>query len=106
MSQLKNRETHFDIAVVGGGPAGMFAARRAAELGARVVIIEKNKTLGRKLLLTGNRRCNITQAMFDVREFIENFGENGKFLFSSLHAFGVEKTIDLFQNRGLGFVHE
>jgi len=101
MSQSENRETHFDVAVVGGGPAGMFASGRAAELGARVVLIEKNKNLGRKLLLTGNRRCNITQAMFDVREFIENFGENGKFLFSSLYAFGVEKTIDLFQNRGL-----
>ena len=101
MLQAKNRETHFDVAVVGGGAAGMFAAGRAAELGARVVLVEKNRNLGRKLLLTGNGRCNITQATFDVREFIENFDENGKFLFSSLSAFGVEETIDFFQNRGL-----
>jgi len=101
MSQSKNRETHFDVAVVGGGAAGMFAAGRAAELGARVVLVEKNRNLGRKLLLTGNGRCNITQAMFDVREFIENFDENGKFLFSSLSAFGVEETINFFQDRGL-----
>jgi predicted Rossmann fold flavoprotein len=92
---------HFDVAVVGGGPAGMFAAGRAAELGARVVLIEKNKNLGRKLLLTGNGRCNITQAVFNVREFIENFDENGKFLFSCLSAFGVEETINFFKNHGL-----
>ena len=101
MTQSENKKTYFDVAVVGGGPAGMFAAGRAAELGMRVVLIEKNKRLGRKLLLTGNRRCNITQARFDVREFVAEFDQNGKFLFSSLFAFGVRETMDFFQNRGL-----
>jgi len=101
MSRLENKETHFDVAVIGGGPSGMIAAARAAELGARVVLIDKNKRLGRKLLLTGKGRCNITQAEFDVREFVEKFDENGKFLFSSLSAFGVKETIEFFQDRGL-----
>ncbi|MFC1714231.1 NAD(P)/FAD-dependent oxidoreductase [Candidatus Poribacteria bacterium] len=101
MSQLGNGKTHFDVAVIGGGPAGLLAAGRAAELGAKVILVEKNRRLGRKLLITGNRRCNITQAIFNAREFVENFGENGRFLFSSLAVFGVEETIDFFQSRGL-----
>lgn len=101
MSQSGNGETHFDVAVIGGGPAGLLAAGRAAELGARVILVEKNKRSGRKLLITGNRRCNITQAIFDAREFVENFDANGRFLFSSLAVFGVEETIDFFQSRGL-----
>jgi len=101
MSHLENKETHFDVAVIGGGPAGLLAAGRAAELGAKVVLIEKNRRPGRKLLITGNKRCNITQAIFNTREFVENFGENGRFLFSSLAIFGVEETIDFFQSRGL-----
>ncbi|MCK4919004.1 MAG: NAD(P)/FAD-dependent oxidoreductase, partial [Candidatus Pacebacteria bacterium] len=50
----------YDIVVIGGGPAGMIAAGRAGELGARVLLIEKNRKLGTKLLITGKGRCNIT----------------------------------------------
>ena len=59
-----NNPDKFDIVVIGGGPAGMMAAGRAAEMGAKVVLIEKNPSLGRKLLITGKGRCNITQAQF------------------------------------------
>jgi predicted flavoprotein YhiN len=65
----ESKEKHFDVAVIGGGPAGMMAAGRASELGAKVVLIEKSKKLGRKLLLTGKGRCNITQAVFDARDW-------------------------------------
>lgn len=89
----------FDIAVIGGGPTGMIAAGRAAELGARVVLLEKNASLGKKLLITGKGRCNITQAEFDDKEIIKKFGKQGKFLFSSLAAFGPEEVIAFFESR-------
>ncbi len=98
---MKIIQQKFDIAVIGGGPAGMMAAGRAAELGSRVVLIEKNKTLGQKLLITGKGRCNITQAEFDDRKFIEKLGKNGKFLFSSLAAFGPKEVVNFFETRNL-----
>ena len=94
-------EIKFNVAVIGGGPAGMIAAGTAAKKGAKVIIIEKNKSLGRKLLITGKGRCNITNATYDLREFIKNFGKNGKFLYSALQAFGIEETIRFFNNNGL-----
>jgi len=90
----------FDIAVIGGGPAGMMAAGRAAELGAKVVLIEKNEILGKKLLITGKRRCNFTHNEFDIRKFAEKFGRNGPFLYSALSVFGVREVIDFFESRG------
>jgi predicted Rossmann fold flavoprotein len=98
---MKNNLQKFDVAVVGGGPAGMIAAGRAAELGARVVLIEKNKNLGKKLLITGKGRCNITNAEFKGMEFIEKLGKNRKFLFSSFSAFGPKEIIEFFEIRGL-----
>ena len=98
---MQNNQEKFDVAVIGGGPAGMIAAGRAAELGAKVVLIEKNPRLGRKLLITGKGRCNITQAEFDDREFVKTLGKNGKFLFSSLAVFGPEEVVEFFETRGL-----
>jgi len=91
----------FDIAVIGGGPAGMMAAGRAAELGAKVVLIEKNETLGKKLLITGKGRCNFTHNEFDIRKFAEKFGRNGRFLYSALEVFGAREVIDFFESRGV-----
>jgi predicted Rossmann fold flavoprotein len=91
----------FDIAVIGGGPAGMMAAGRAAELGAKVVLIEKNEILGKKLLITGKGRCNFTHNEFDIRKFAEKFGRNGRFLYRALSVFGVREMIDFFESRGV-----
>ena len=91
----------YDIAVIGGGPAGMMAAGRAAELGAKVVLVEKNETLGKKLLITGKGRCNFTHNEFDIRKFAEKFGRNGRFLYSALSVFGVREVIDFFESRGV-----
>ena len=66
----------WDVIVIGGGSAGMMAAGRAAECGANVALIEKNDTLGKKLLLTGGGRCNLTNAEFDTRKFLEKFKDN------------------------------
>src|SRR3989339_434225 len=92
---------HYDVAVVGGGPAGMMAALRAGELGARVILLEKNQRLGIKLLATGGGRCNLTNQLEDKKEFAGRLGLNGKFLFSALHRFGPEETMDFFKERGL-----
>ena len=66
MKKTKGK-TIFDIAIIGGGPSGMIAAGRAAELGANVVLIERKEKLGRKLLMTGKGRCNLSHAEFRTR---------------------------------------
>lgn len=91
----------FDVVVIGGGPAGMMAAGRAAELGARVLLLEKNESLGKKLRITGGGRCNLTNATFDTRKMIEKFGSKGKFLFPALTRFDVQATLDFFHQRDL-----
>lgn len=94
-------ENNYDVIVVGGGPAGMMAAGRAAELGAKVALIEKNPKLGKKLLITGGGRCNITNAEYDTRKLIAKYGQKGKALFGAFARFGVEDTIRFFEERGL-----
>ncbi len=91
----------FDVAVIGGGPAGMMAAGRAAQGGAKTVLIEKNARLGEKLLITGGGRCNITNAQPDVRRLVEKYGERGKPLFSVFSRFSSDDTFHFFESRGL-----
>ena len=86
----------FDIAVVGGGPAGMMAAGTAAENGAKVVLLEKNEKLGAKLLLTGKERCNITNHEIGIDKIISIFGKKGSFLYSALYDFNTKDTINFF----------
>lgn len=91
----------YDVAVVGGGPAGMMAAGRAAESGARVVLLEKNAKLGKKLLITGGGRCNITNAEPDTHTLVAKYGPKGHALFGSFARFGVEDTMHFFEQSGL-----
>ena len=90
----------FDVAVIGGGPAGIMAAIHAARNNLRVVLIEKNKTLGKKLLLTGNGRCNLTNAEFNLRKLTENY-YNGEFLFHAFSVFGPKETLCFFKDLGI-----
>ncbi len=92
---------HFDTIVVGGGPSGMMAALTASENGQKVAIIEKNSSLGKKLLLTGNGRCNLTNISNTNTEFMEKIGKSGRFLFSSLSDFGPKETMDFFEQSGV-----
>ena len=93
-------EDAWDVVVVGAGAAGLVAALRAAELGRRTLLLEKNKRPGVKILMSGGTRCNITQAT-DNRGIVAAYGPPGKFLHSALAAFGVEQTIALFEAEGV-----
>src|SRR5580658_6418644 len=90
----------WDVVVVGAGAAGLMAAIRAAELGRRVLLLEKNRKPGIKILMSGGTRCNITHAT-DERGIVEAFGPAGRFLHSALAALGVEETIALFEAEGV-----
>jgi len=96
-----NKIEKFDVAVIGGGPAGMMAAINAGERGAAVVLIEKNPIFGKKLLLTGGGRCNISQAEFNNKKFVERLGKKGQFLLSALSVFGPKEVVDFFEKNGL-----
>lgn len=97
---------HYNVVIIGGGPAGMMAAGRAAECGATVLLLEKNERLGKKLLITGGGRCNVTHKELDVRTFVQKYGDKGKFLFSPFSQFGVTETIDFFESRGMPIKEE
>jgi len=86
-----------DLIVIGGGPAGMIMAGRAAEKGARVLLLEKNPKLGVKLLITGKGRCNIVNAETDIKKVTQQFGDNGKFLYSVLNKFGSQDIVKFFE---------
>ena len=89
-----------DLAVIGGGPAGMMCAITAAERGLRVTLLEPNQKLGRKLRITGKGRCNITNNC-DVREFMANIPGDGRFLYSAVNRFGMKEVMAFFEQRGL-----
>lgn len=88
------------VAIIGGGPAGMMAAAMAAGRGKKAVIIEKNSTLGKKLLITGKGRCNITNNC-DISEFIANVPVNGNFLYSAFYTFTNRDLLSLLNRAGL-----
>ena len=73
---MKNNEQIWDVVIIGGGPAGMMAAGRAAELGRSVLLLEKNPTLGKKLLTTGGGRCNLTNNKPDARAMLAKYKGN------------------------------
>ena len=112
----------YDVAVLGAGAAGLMAATRAAECGARVILLEKNRRAGVKILISGGTRCNITNARglrrlepvsgpidpaFDpgrcrgIRAIQQAFGANGAFLGPSLRRLDVDATVRLFEDAGV-----
>jgi predicted Rossmann fold flavoprotein len=97
---------HYDVIVIGGGPSGMMAAGRASERGRRVLLVEKNKVLGKKLSLTGGGRCNIFNAEEDTKKLLENYGDSAKFLHSTFAKFGYKQAKDFFEKNGLPIIIE
>ena len=89
----------YDGIVIGGGPAGMFAAITAARQGRRVLLLERNDRLGRKLLITGKGRCNVTNDC-SGQEVLQNIPHNGRFLYSAMTAFPPSETMAFFRQCG------
>ena len=89
-----------DLVVIGGGPSGMLCAIRAAERGKKVVLLDANRQLGRKLRITGKGRCNVTNNC-DVRTIMQNIPGDGRFLYSALSRFGPEETMAYFTSLGV-----
>ena len=89
-----------DLLIVGGGAAGMMAAIQAAALGKKVLLLERNPRLGRKLLITGKGRCNVTNNC-DLDTLMANIPRNPRFLYSAFHSFGPADTMEFFESRGL-----
>src|SRR5207248_7074881 len=93
-------DAFWDVVVIGAGAAGLMAAIRAAEAGRRVLLLEKNRKPGVKILMSGGTRCNITHAT-DNRGIVEAFGPPGRFLHSALAALSVQDTVELFEAEGV-----
>lgn len=89
----------FDGVVIGGGPAGMFAAITAAHNNNRVLLLEKNDRLGKKLLITGKGRCNVTNAC-SAQEVLQNVPCNGRFLYSAMEKFPPSRMMEFLEGNG------
>ncbi len=94
-----------DVVVIGGGPAGLFSAAIAAKGGRKVVLIEKNEILARKLRITGKGRCNVTNSA-DISDFIEMVCSNPSFMYSAFYSFTNQDTIDFFESKGVPLKEE
>jgi predicted Rossmann fold flavoprotein len=97
INQLNPR---YDVLVIGGGAAGLMAAGTAAQNGLSVCLLEKNERLGRKIMITGKGRCNITNNC-DVQSFIASVPTNGRFLYSAITQFTPDDTVSFFEQMGL-----
>ena len=89
----------YDVIVVGGGPAGMFAAITAAGRGKKVLLLERNDRLGKKLLITGKGRCNVTNDCTE-QEILQNIPRNGRFLYSAMTAFPPRSIMEFLEEAG------
>ncbi len=99
-----NKRT-YDVVVIGGGPAGMMASVSAAQQGAKVLLLEKGEVLGRKLMISGGGRCNVTNAR-ELPELIENIPGNGRFLYSVFNLFNNRDIVRYFENLGIKLKEE
>ncbi len=91
---------HFDVVIIGAGPAGLMAAIKASELGLNVALLEKNNKPGLKLLMSGGGRCNFSNNS-DIKSFARSLGKNGTSFISALNIFGPDDIINFFESRGL-----
>jgi predicted flavoprotein YhiN len=95
-----NEPIDADIIIIGGGAAGLMAAGRAGEIGARVLLLEKTDGCGKKILVSGKTRCNLTNSA-ELKEFISMYGANGRFLHSAFHRFFRPELLSFMESYGL-----
>jgi hypothetical protein len=101
---MLKKDNIWDVIVVGGGASGMMAAAVASSRGKTVLVLEKNKSLGQKLKITGGGRCNITNAEEDIHVLLRQYGKAEPFLYSAFSRFGTKDTFAYFESRGLPLV--
>jgi len=101
MKTATKKALDYDLIVIGGGPAGMMTAGRAGERGAKVLLLEKNPDVGKKLLITGGGRCNVTNGEPNNRKLLSNYKGADKFLFSAFSQYAVKDTLEFFHSRGM-----
>jgi len=94
-----------NVVVIGGGPAGMLASISSAQEGNKVILLEKNNILGKKILITGKGRCNITSSL-EISDFINNVPGNGRFLYSAFENFNNTDIIELLKKEGVNVKEE
>ncbi len=97
---MRDSAKTYDIAVIGGGPAGSMAAIRAGQLGKSVTLIERNNSIGSKIMITGKGRCNLTNSS-PIDVFIKKFVPRGEFLRSAFFSFFNEDLMEFFRSKGL-----
>jgi len=97
---MRQRKLDADVIVIGGGASGLMAAGRAAELGAEVLLLEKTDGVGKKIMVSGKTRCNLTNNA-DLKKFIDRYGSHGRFLYGAFHRFFREELLAFFARYGL-----
>lgn len=101
MENSGEKDSLYDVIVIGGGASGMMAAGTAAARGKKVLLLEKNTRLGEKLRISGGGRCNILNKEEDERVLISKYGDMGKYLFSLFSSFGMKESVNFFEERGM-----
>jgi predicted Rossmann fold flavoprotein len=102
INKLENKV--WDVIVIGGGASGMMASTIASSRSLSVLLVDKNKTLGEKLKITGGGRCNVTNNEPDIHKMLAVYGEGAPYLYSPFSIFGVSDTFKFFESRGLPLV--
>lgn len=103
---MQEEGTTYDCLIIGGGASGLMCAGILGRAGVRTLLLEKNTELGKKLSISGGGRCNITNAEFDIRKFLEHFPQSHNFLYSPFSQFSAKDTFAFFEERGLPLVIE